>query len=201
MIEKLQRTNPDIAQFVTKNDKRVRFHFYILTAFLILFYFLVIYEYVLVSKGLIWALVVVPIIPVMTFFLSGGMCLFDPSFEGEVTKVVFSVRLDASDNPRLSSARGGSVKVKVGSMSARQVNYTKFYVIDRYGKKHRYAVQLPDNRIDLGIKAGDRIRKYHGLPYPILLSDPMSICPVCGSVNHKNDPYCYDCGFSVVKEI
>ena len=146
-----------------------------------------------------WALILLPIIPCAVFLLVGGLRLFDPAFEGRVTKVVFSVRLETSGTPRLYS--DGSTQRTGSSMRARQVNYVKFFVTDRRGKQHRYAVQLPNRRTDLGIKVGDRIRKYHGLPYPILLSNPASICPVCGNVNQKNDPVCYDCSFSVVKEV
>lgn len=198
LIEQLEKTNPDIAEFIKKKDKRVWLRFLGLTGFFLAFYFLVVMEYVLASKGLFWAIAVVPFLPVAAFIMTGCISLFDPAFEGMVTKVVFSVRLDAQNNARGSVGRSG----RVGSvMSVRQVNYTKFFITDRYGKKYRYAVQLPNNRIDLGIVVGDTVRKYHGLPYPILLKNPASICPVCGSVNHKNDPCCYDCGFSILKDV
>ena len=198
--DQLKKTNPDIANLVSKNDRRIWVRFAVWSVLTMAFYCLVVYHPVLEHKGLGWALVLLLVIPCAVFLLAGGLRLFDPAFEGKVTKVVFSVRLDASDNPRLAVSRGSNRQVGAGGMSARQVNYTKFFVTDRRGKQHRYAVQLPNNRTDLGIKVGDRIRKYHGLPYPILLSDPASICPVCGSVNQKNDPVCYDCSFSVVKE-
>lgn len=201
MNHKLWKTNADIANFVSQNDRRIWVRFGVWSALLLAFYLIVVYTPVLERKGLFWALILLPVIPVLVFILVGGLKLFDPAFEGEVTKVVFSVRLDASDNPRLSVSRGSNRKVGAGGMSARQVNYTKFFVTDRYGKKYRYAVQLPDNRIDLGITVGDTVRKYHGLPYPILLKSPTSICPVCGSVNQKSDPYCYDCGFSILKDV
>lgn len=199
--ERLQKSNPDMAELVHRQDKKIRLRFAIWTILLLLFYLFVVYTPVLERKGLFWALILLPIIPCAVFVLVGGLRLFDPAFEGEVTKVVFSVRLDVAGNPRgLSTSRGGSIKVGAGGSGARQVNYTKFFVTDKRGRQHRYAVQLPNNRIDLGIKVGDRIRKYHGLPYPILLSDPASICPVCGSSNHKSDPYCFDCGGSILKE-
>ena len=199
--KRLARSNPDVAALVQKNDRRILWRFAIFSVLLLAFYMIVVYMPVYDRKGLLWALVPLPVIPLAVFLLVGGLRLFDPSFEGEVTKVVFSVRLDASDNPRLAATRAAGVRVGAGGMSARQVNYTKFFVTDRYGKKHRYAVQLPNNRVDLGIKVGDRIRKYHGLPYPILLSAPASICPICGSMNVKSDPVCYDCGFSVVTSL
>ena len=201
MNHKLWKTNADIANFVSQNDRRIWVRCGVWSVLLLAFYLIVVYTPVLERKGLFWALILLPVIPVLVFILVGGLKLFDPAFEGEVTKVVFSVRLDASDNPRLSVSRGSNRKVGAGGMSARQVNYTKFFVTDRYGKKYRYAVQLPDNRIDLGITVGDTVRKYHGLPYPILLKSPTSICPVCGSVNQKSDPYCYDCGFSILKDV
>ena len=193
----LEKTNPDIADRIQKNDKKIRIRFALWTILLVTFYLFVVFTPVLERKGLFWALILLPVIPCAVFVFVGGLRLFDPAFEGEVTKVVFSVRLDVAGNPRgLSATRNGRVGA---SGSARQVNYTKFFVTDQNGKQHRYAVQLPNNRIDLGIKVGDTIRKYHGLPYPILLNDPVSICPVCGSVNHKNDPHCYDCGYSILK--
>ena len=201
MNHKLWKTNADIANFVSQNDRRIWVRFGVWSVLLLAFYLIVVYTPVLERKGLFWALILLPVIPILVFILVGGLKLFDPAFEGEVTKVVFSVRLDASDNPRLSVSRGSNRKVGAGGMSARQVNYTKFFVTDRYGKKYRYAVQLPDNRIDLGITVGDTVRKYHGLPYPILLKSPTSICPVCGSVNQKSDPYCSDCGFSILKDV
>lgn len=199
-IRRLEQSNPDIAHHVQNNDRRIRIRFAIWTILLLLFYLFVVYTPVLERKGLFWALILLPVIPCAVFVFVGGLRLFDPAFEGEVTKVVFSVRLDVAGNPRgLSATRTG--RVGAGGGSARQVNYTKFFVTDKRGRQHRYAVQLPNNRIDLGIKVGDRIRKYHGLPYPIFLSDPASICPICGSSNHKSDPYCFDCGGSILKDL
>ena len=194
----LKKTNPDIAELVVKNDRHILVRFGIWSVLVMAFYFLVVYTPVLEYKGLFWALILLPLIPVSVFIFVGGLKLFDPAFEGEVTNVVFSVRLEVGNKMGGGVSRAGR---SIATTSSRQVNYTKFFVTDRRGKQHRYAVQLPNNRTDLGIKVGDRIRKYHGLPYPILLSDPTSICPVCGSVNHKNDPACYDCSFSIVKEV
>lgn len=198
--DRLKKTNADIANLVSKNDRRIWTRFAVWSVLVMAFYLLMLYNSVLEYKGGFWALILLPVIPCAVFLLVGGLRLFDPAFEGRVTKVVFSVRLEASGNPRLLCSDGTTKRVGGANMRARQVNYVKFFVTDRRGKQHRYAVQLPNKRTDLGIKVGDRIRKYHGLPYPILLSNPASICPVCGNVNQKNDPVCYDCSFSVVKE-
>ena len=191
----LKKTNPDMARMVEKNDRRVRLAIGFWSVFALVFYFVAAFSEVLASKGWFWAVVVVPIIPVAIFLFGGGLKLMDPAFEGEVTKMVFSVRMEVTSAMK---SKGGTTR---GGLSARQVNYTKFWVKDRQGRVHKYAVQLPDNRIDLGIKVGDRVRKYHGLKYPILLSDPVSICPICGSPNSEKDPYCYDCGFSILSEV
>ena len=184
-----------MARMVEKNDRRVRLAIGFWSVFALVFYFVAAFSEVLASKGWFWAVVVVPIIPVAIFLFGGGLKLMDPAFEGEVTKMVFSVRMEVTSAMK---SKGGTTR---GGLSARQVNYTKFWVKDRQGRVHKYAVQLPDNRIDLGIKVGDRVRKYHGLKYPILLSDPVSICPICGSPNSEKDPYCYDCGFSILSEV
>lgn len=193
--ERLRKTNPDMAQRVEKHDRRILRRIVLWSVFLLAFYFTIVYTEVTASKGQFWALVIVPILPAFAFIANGGFKLFDPAFEGEVTKVVFSIRMEVSGAMK---GKGGTTR---GGMSARQVNYTKFWVKDRQGKVHKYAVQLPDNRIDLCINVGDRVRKYHGLKYPILLSDPVSICPICGSFNSVKDPYCYDCGYSILKKL
>lgn len=193
--ERLKKINPDMALRVERHDNRILRRFALWTVFLLLFYFVAVYGEVSASKGVLWALVIVPVIPVGTFIANGGLKLFDPAFEGEVTKVVFSIRMEVTSAMK---GKGGTTR---GGMSARQVNYTKFFVKDCEGKIHKYAVQLPDNRIDLGIKVGDRVRKYHGLKYPILLQYPASICPICGSFNSEKDPYCYDCGYSIMSKI
>ncbi len=190
--ERLKKSNPDMARLVEKNDRRVRTRILLRTVFLLAFYFIAVYAEVAASKGHFWALIVLPVIPLAVFLFGGGLRLLDPAFEGVVTKMVFSVRMEVTSAMK---SKGGTTK---GGLSARQVNFTKFWIKDRQGKVHKYAVQLPDNRIDLGIKVGDRIRKYHGLKYPVLLSDPVSICPICGSPNSEKDPYCYDCGFSIL---
>lgn len=194
--ERLQKSNPDIARHVQKKDKKICIRFALWTVLLLVFYFSVVYAEILRSKGLFWALLMVLIIPAGVFVSVGGFQLLDPAFEGRITKVKFSIRMEVASQGRASVNGYGSAK---GGMRARQVNYVKLFVEDEKGRVHRYAMQLPDNRVELGYKAGERVRKYHGLPYPILLSDPVSICPICGSANHKTDPYCFDCGYSILQ--
>ena len=119
------------------------------------------------------------------FFISGGWDMVtDQAFTGTVESMKFSVRIDmtgVTGNVTVKSA--GSRKRVVRSHSNGQVNYCTLHVVTDEGSCKTLTLRLPGDTEDFPLKAGDRIVKYRGLPFPAVVGCKTPFCVVCGQVD------------------
>ena len=134
------------------------------------------------------------------FFISGGWDMVtDQAFTGTVESMKFSVRIDmtgVTGNVTVKSA--GSRKRVVRSHSNGQVNYCTLHVVTDEGSCKTLTLRLPGDTEDFPLKAGDRIVKYRGLPFPAVIGCKTPFCVVCGRVDDDGKGTCRRCDSSLI---
>ena len=194
---KIPFENPDLIEIVRANDRRFLRRWLCTTAAILLFEILFLFrtavEYV---GGLQAALLCVGLL-VIPFFAFGGVAwVRDKSFVGTVLSTQFSVRLEAFS--RIGGGIGKGGRPYASTRGYNQVNYCKMTIRSDDESVHTRTVRLPGDSETFPLRVGDRIVKYHGLPFPVILGCKTPFCVVCGHMDNDGKGECRGCGCSLI---
>ncbi len=181
---KLPPQNTDLQRYVRNRYTKLFSVWGIWAAILTVVEINYLFEYFTVRLNMLSSILIALILYILPFFLMKGHRLFsDPSWEGVVTDIVYD---------RLVKASGGNTR-KI------TYRYEATFTIDCGGDFTFYTLPCTDASMRYVYKIGDRLRKYHGLMYPIFVEIPEGlnqICPVCGHDVEENLKECLQCGHS-----
>lgn len=134
----------------------------------------------------------------LPFLLCGGIAwVTDRGYAGTVRDLDFSVRLETQDTLGVVTVKGVGRK-QTRRASAGQVNYCKVTVLTDEGAVKALTLRLPGDSETFPLKVGDRIVKYRGLPYPVIVGCKTPICTVCGHMDDDGKGECRGCGCSLI---
>ncbi len=135
---------------------------------------------------------------ILPFFACGGWgWITDRGFSGTVEDLDFSVRIEMYDTMGIGTVRGtrrGKPKLR----SAQQANYCRVTVSTDQDSIKTFTLRLPGDSEAFPLKVGNRIVKYRGLPYPIIVGCRTPLCTVCGSMDDDGKGECRCCGCSLI---
>ena len=189
--------NTDLIAVVRQRDRRFLLKWLITTAILTAFavaFFKPAANFYGVPIAILLALGFV----VLPFILCGGIeWISDRGFTGTVEDLDFSVRLETHDTMGVVTTKGISKK-RIKHASAVQVNYCRITVLTDEGKGKTCTVRLPGDSGSFPLHKGDRIVKYRGLPFPVVLGCKTPLCAVCGHPDDDGKGECRLCGGSLI---
>ena len=189
--------NTDLLSLVRKNDRRFLIKWSVTTA-LLLALAIAFFKPAAGLYGIPLAVLMVLGFLVLPFLLCGGIeWITDRGFTGIVEDMDFSVRIEMHDSIGVGTVKG-TRKGKARHHSAGQTNYCKVTVSTSEGKTKAVTLRLPGDSEALPLKVGDRIVKYHGLPYPAIVGCKTPICPLCGRLDDDGKGECRTCGSSLI---
>ncbi len=194
---KIPFENPDLREIVKANDRRFLLKWLCTTAAILLVEALFLLptaaEYVgwLQASLLCIALLTVP------FFAFGGPAwVRDTSFVGTVLSTQFSVRLETFS--RIGGGIGKGGRPYASTRGYNQVNYCKMTIRSDDEAVQTRTVRLPGDSETFPLRVGDRIVKFRGLPYPVILGCKTPFCVVCGYMDDDGKGECRGCGCSLI---
>ena len=194
---KIPYENEDLIAAVRKNDRRFLCKWLCMTIAVLLFEVLFLFRTAAAYIGGIQAVLLCIVLFVLPFFTCGGVArLVDQGFAGTVLTTRFSVRLEAFSRIGGGIGRGG--RPYASTRGYNQVNYCKMVIrTDKDTLKTR-TVRLPGDSETFPIREGDRVVKYRGLPYPVVVGCKTPVCVACGYMDDDGKGECRGCGCSLV---
>jgi hypothetical protein len=194
----IPQENSDLLSLVNRNDRRFLVKWLIFTA-LCLIPAIAVFPYASAYYGVPVALLLLLGFIVFPFLICGGWdVLTDRGFSGTVESLDFSVRLEMHRTSGVSAIKGTRKGYHSRSQDARQTNYCAVLVTTDEGKTQTLTLRLPGDTDAFPLKAGDRIVKYRGLPYPAIVGCKTPFCAVCGNVDDDGKGECRSCGCSLI---
>ena len=140
------------------------------------------------------------LLSVVSFLWLGGYRhVTDHGFEGVVEKLdcATGVEMDSHTILRLHRTCPGCRHQAVDQY---RVNRCTFFVRTDDGNLVVYKVHYWGFTTEIPVEVGDRIIKYRGLPYPMVLGRKHDLCIVCGRINEGDvDGTCSVCGHTLIK--
>ena len=189
--------NPDLIAIVKANDRRFLLKWLIITA-VCLVLAIVFFKPAATHYGVPVAILMALGLGILPFFACGGWgWITDRGFSGTVLDMDFSVRLEMHDRMGAGFVRG-TRKGYTHSRGATQANYCKMQVRADDETVQTFTVRLPGDSEAFPLKVGNRIVKYRGLPYPVIVGCKTPVCVVCGHPDDDGKGECRSCGCSLV---
>ena len=190
--------NSDLAQLVKAYDRRFLWKWLSITAAILLFEILFLFKTAASYVGVVQSLLICLGLLIIPFFACGGVEWFrDRSFAGVVLDLKFSVRLEVHNHQgayMVRQTRRGYHSIRRGQAA----NYCKILLRDDEGEEHTFTVRLPGDSGSFPLRVGDRIIKYHGLPFPAIEGCKTPFCVACGHMDDDGKGECRGCGCSLI---
>lgn len=189
--------NTDLISMVKDRDRRFLLKWLIITA-LCLVLAIVFFKPAATHYGVPVAILMALGLGILPFFACGGWgWITDRGFSGTVLDMDFSVRLEMHDRMGAGFVRG-TRKGYTHSRGATQANYCRVTVSTDQDSIKTFTVRLPGDSEAFPLKVGNRIVKYRGLPYPVIVECKTPVCVVCGHPDDDGKGECRSCGCSLV---
>lgn len=197
---KIPRKNSDLQEYVRAKYKRFAIKYAVCAAVILLAEVGFLFELVKSYRGTANAVILALILFVAPLFLFGGhKLLFDRAWEGKVLLLDYSTRREPNSGTGTAIHRYGTKLRTNARIPTRTVTYCEVYVEATNGKTYTYTMRLAAEDPKLPIEVGTVLRKYKGLPYPVVIGNERSECALCGRVNSTDVSTCVGCGYSIIK--
>ena len=197
---KIPRRNSDLQEYVHAQYKKFAIKYAICAAVILLAEAGFLFELVKNYRGTVNSVILAIILLIVPLFLFGGhKLIFDRSWEGKVLLLDYSTRREATGSTNIALQRYVSKFRPSTRIPTRTVTYCEVYVEAANGKTHTYTMRLAPEDPKLPIEVGTMLRKYRGLPYPVVIGNDKSECALCGRVNSTDANNCAGCGYSIIK--
>lgn len=194
---KIPFENPDLISIVRANDRRFLCKWLCTTAAVLLFEVLFLFPTAAGYVGGVQAALLCMVLPIVPFFAFGGLSwVRDIGFVGTVLSTKFSVRLETFS--RIGGGIGKGGRPYASTRGYNQVNYCQMTVRSDDESVQTRTVRLPGDSETFPLRTGDRIVKFHGLPYPVILGCKTPFCVVCGQMDDDGKGECRGCGCSLI---
>ncbi len=196
---RIPRKNTDLQEYVDTKRRKFAIKYSVSVILILLIEIGFLFDAVSLRLGFANSVILAFILLVSPFFIFGGhKLLLDKAWEGEIILFDYGTELFSEGKTVGAKALGSKLRLR-GGHSLVPYQYCDVYVetTDKKTVIHRIWMTPKDHR--LPIKIGTRLRKYKGLPYPVILGNGRSECPICGRVNNENAKECIDCRYSIIK--
>lgn len=194
---KIPFENPDLREIVRADDRRFLWKWLGTTAAILLFEVLFLFPTAAGYVGWVQSALLCAALLVLPFFAFGGPAwISDTGFVGTVLSTRFSVRLEAFSRIGGGIGRGG--RPYASTRGYNQVNYCKMTIRSDDGSIRTRTVRLPGDSETFPLRVGDRVVKFRGLPYPVILGCKTPFCVVCGHMDDDGKGECRGCGCSLI---
>lgn len=189
--------NPDLRDIVRASNRRFLCKWLCTTAAILLVEVFFLFPTAAGYVGWVQAALLCAALLVIPFVVFGGPAwVRDTSFVGTVISTQFSVRLEAFS--RIGGGIGKGGRPYASTRGYNQVNYCKMAVRLDDGSVRTRTVRLPGDSETFPLREGDRIVKFRGLPYPVILGCKTPFCVVCGHMDDDGKGECRGCGCSLI---
>ena len=194
---KIPFENPDLQEIVRANDRRLLCKWLGTTAVILLVDVLFLFPTAAGYVGWVQSALLCMALLALPFFAFGVPAwISDTGFVGTVLSTRFSVRLEAFSRIGGGIGRGG--RPYASTRGYNQVNYCKMTVRSDDGSVRTRTVRLPGDSETFPLREGDRIVKFRGLPYPVILGCKTPFCVACGHMDDDGKGECRGCGCSLI---
>ncbi len=200
---RIPRKNSDLQEFVNSKCRRFAIKYCIFAAAILLAEVGFLFDAASSRLGIVNAIVLAAILFIAPFFIFGGhTLLFDKAWEGKVLLIDYTSHTVYTHRTRVKAV--GKLTATFSVIGGRSSHTTPCEICEIYvgtdsGKTFTYEIPLAPGDRMLPIEVGTRLRKYKGLPYPVILGNGKSECAVCGRVNDADAKECIDCRYSIIK--
>lgn len=195
---KIPYENPDIQAIAKQTNRRFLVKWLITTA-VFLMLAVAFFPTAAAHYGIPVAILLALGLVILPFFACGGWeWITDRGFTGVVTELDFSVRLEMYRTSRGGVVRGSRRRYHTRAHDARQTNYCKVTACTDDDSVKTFTIRLPGDSESFPLKVGDRIVKYHGLPFPAIVGCKTPFCVVCGQMDDDGKGECRGCGCSLI---
>lgn len=195
---KIPYENEDLIALVKEHDRRFLLKWLLTTAAILLFEVFFLFRTAAAYVGGLQAALLCAGLPVLPFLIYGGVeWLRDRSFTGRVLSTHFTVHLE------IYSRIGGGISRKsmrpyMSMRGYNQVNHCKMLIESDDGRIQTRTVRMPADSETFPLREGDRIVKYHGLPFPVIVGCKTPFCVACGHMDDDGKGECRGCGCSLI---
>ena len=196
---KISRKNSDLQEFVNAKYRRFAIKYGICAAIVLLAEVGFLFDAARSRLGVANAIALAAILFIAPFFIFGGHSLmFDKEWEGKVILFDYGTKMVSEGKKVGAKALGSRLRAK-GGHSLVEYQYCDVYIEPENKKNVVHRIWMSPGYDKLPIEVGTRLRKYKGLPYPVILGNGKSECAVCGRVNDEDARECIDCRHSIIK--
>lgn len=201
---RIPRKNYDLQEYVNAKHRTFAIKYGIFSAAILLMEVGFLFDAVNSRLGIVNAIAQVFILFIAPIFIFGGhTLLLDKAWEGKVLLIDYSSHNVYTHKSKIRPL--GSKLRTTFSVSARHSSpithceTCEIYIETDSGKTITYKSYLAPEDKTLPIEVGTRLRKYKGLPYPVILGNGKSECAICGRVNDEEVKECIACRHSIIK--